>query len=136
MAFDAASLLSDLFPEQPPARASAAPAEPKAARRAPPPAPTTKRPARPANRLPNALPTLPIAEWLSEWRRSPQIVPPPEPCWWCGGSLFWTPKGGPPFICGGCHPPMPPSRVGQWVQVVPTEDGPQVVRLGNPPSTP
>lgn len=133
MSFDAASLLSDLFPEPQSARA---PAEPKEARHALAPRCTPSPQNRLANRLPGALPTLPIAEWLSEWRRSPQMVPPPKPCGWCGGSLFWTPKGGPPFICGRCHPPMPPSRVGEWVQVVPTEDGPQVVRLGNPPSTP
>lgn len=131
MAFDAASLLHDLFPEQPPARASA---EPEMTRRVQSPAPSDPRPRRPANRLLGALPTPPLAEWLAAWRRSPQMVPPPKPCGWCGKSIFWTPIGGPPYICGNCHPPIPPSRAGEWVQVVPTEDGPQVVRLGMPPS--
>lgn len=131
MAFDAASLLHSLFPEQPAARA---PAEPEEARRARSPAPNDPLPRRPANRLPGALPTPPLAEWLTAWRRSPQMVPPPKPCGWCGKSIFWTPIGGPPYICGNCHPPIPPSRAGEWVQVVPTEDGPQVVRLGTTPS--
>jgi hypothetical protein len=89
MAFDAASLLSDLFPGQPPARA---PAEPEEA--------------------------------------SP---PPPQPCYWCGGAVFWLSTLG-AYRCGNCHPPAYPELVQMWLRVVPTEDGPQVVRLGNPPS--
>jgi hypothetical protein len=133
MAFDAASLLHDLFPEQPPARA---PAEPEEARRAPPPAPSPPPPRRFANRLPGALPTPPLPDWLLLWKRAPEVTMPPKPCWWCGRSFFWLSNFGgvEGYKCGLCHPPPFPYLVKMWVQVVATEDGPQVVRLGNPPS--
>jgi hypothetical protein len=136
MAFDAASLLSDLFPGQPPARAPEAPAEPEQARRAPPPAPSPLPPVRPANRLPGALPTPPLPEWLLAWKRAPELVPPPKPCWWCGSPVFWLSNFGgvEGYKCGNCHPPSFPGTVQMWVRVVPTDDGPQVVRLGGPPS--
>ena len=133
MAFDAASLLHDLFPEQPPARA---PAEPEEARRAPPPAPSPSPPRRFANRLPGALPTPPLSDWLLLWKRAPEATLPPKPCWWCGRAFFWLSNFGgvEGYKCGLCHPPPFPYLVKMWVQVVATEDGPQVVRLGNPPS--
>lgn len=135
MAFDAASLLSDLFPEQTPARA---PAEPEQARRAPPPAPSPPAPTRPANRLPGALPTPPLSEWLLRWKRAPEVTPPPQPCYWCGSPVFWLSNFGGPategYKCSRCHPPAFPGWVQMWVRVVPGDDGPQVVRLGNPPS--
>jgi hypothetical protein len=133
MAFDAASLLSDLFPVQPPARA---PAEPEEARQAPSPAPSPVLSVRPASRLPGALPTPPLPEWLLRWKRAPEVTPPPKPCWWCGRAVFWLSNfggvGG--YKCGHCHPPAFPGAVQMWVRVVPTDDGPQVVRLGNTPS--
>jgi hypothetical protein len=134
MAFDAASLLSDLFPEQPPARA---PAEPEQARQPPLPAASPPAPARPANRLPGALPSPPLPEWLLLWRRAPEVTLPPKPCWCCGSPVFWLSNFGGPvegYKCSRCHPPAFPGAVQMWVRVVPTEDGPQVVRLGKPPS--
>jgi hypothetical protein len=134
MAFDAASLLHSLFPEPPAARA---PVEPQAARVAPPRAPSLPPQAHPANRLPGALPTLPLSEWLLAWKRAPELTPPPKPCYWCGRSVFWLSNFGTSqegYKCGHCHPPSFPATVQMWVQVVPTEDGPQVVRLGMPPS--
>jgi hypothetical protein len=134
MAFDAASLLHSLFPEPPAARA---PVEPEEARRAPPPAPSPLPPRRPANRLPGALPTPPLPEWLLAWSRAPELTPPPKPCYWCGRSVFWLSNFGTSqegYKCGHCHPPSFPEFVQMWVRVVPTEDGPQVVRLGTPPS--
>jgi hypothetical protein len=134
MAFDAASLLHNLFPEQPPARA---PAEPEPAMQAPPPAPSLPLPARPVNRLPGALPTLPLPEWLLAWSKAPEVTLPPKPCYWCGRSVFWLSNfgtGQQGYKCGHCHPPAFPGSVQMWLRVVPTEDGPQVVRLGTPPS--
>jgi len=135
MAFDAASLLSDLFPGQCPARA---PAEPEEARQAPPPALSPPAPSRPANRLPGALPTPPLPEWLLRWKQAPEVTPPPKPCWWCGSPVFWLSNfgtgGQEGFKCGRCHPPSFPELVQMWVRVVPTETGPQVVRIGTPPS--
>jgi hypothetical protein len=134
MAFDVASLLSDLFPEQSPPRALG---EPEEAKQAPPPIQKTYSAPRPANRLPGALPTPPLAEWLLRWRRAPEVTPPPKPCWWCGSRVFWQSNFGSTqegFKCGTCHPPAFPGSVQMWVRVVPTEDGPQVVRLGKPPS--
>ncbi len=133
MAFDAASLLGDLFPGQPPARA---PAEPERARQAPPPVPSPP-PVRTASRLPGALPTPPLSEWLLAWKRAPEVVPPPKPCWWCGRAVFWLSNFGgvEGYKCGHCHPPSFPGTVKMWLRVVPTDDGPQVVRLGGPPST-
>lgn len=134
MAFDAASLLHSLFPEPPAARA---PAEPEEARRAPPAAPSPLQPRRPANRLAGALPTPPLPEWLLAWSKAPELTPPPKPCYWCGRSVFWLSNFGTSqegYKCGHCHPPSFPELVQMWVQVVPTEDGPQVVRLGTPPS--
>jgi hypothetical protein len=125
MAFDAASLLHELFPEQSPARA---PAEPERARPAPPPAPGRQQPGRPANRLPGALPTPPLPEWIIQWKRAPQVTPPPKPCYWCGCSVFSRGFGG-AFICGNCHPVFFPEDVAGWFEVVATADGPQVVRL-------
>lgn len=130
MAFDAASLLHNLFPEQPPLRA---PAEPEEARLAPPPTASPPPPFRPANRLPGALPTPPLPEWLLRWKRAPEVTLPPKPCYWCGGAVFWLSTLG-AYRCGNCHPPAYPELVQMWLRVVPTEDGPQVVRLGNPPS--
>jgi hypothetical protein len=134
MAFDAVSLLHSLFPEPPAARA---PVEPEEARRALPSAPSPIPPRRPANRLPGALPTLPLAEWLLAWSKAPEVTLPPKPCYWCGRSVFWLSNFGTSqegYKCGHCHPPSFPATVQMWVQVVPTEDGPQVVRLGKPPS--
>jgi hypothetical protein len=130
MAFDAASLLSDLFPGQPPARA---PAEPEESRQPPAPAPSPPPPRRPANRLPGALPSPPLPEWLSRWKRAPEVTLPPKPCWWCGRAVFWLSTLG-AYRCGRCHPPAYPGLAAMWLRVVPTEDGPQVVRLGKPPS--
>lgn len=134
MAFDAASLLHSLFPETP---ADRAPIEPEPARQTIPAVPSPALPARPANRLPGALPTLPLPEWLLAWKRAPELTPPPKPCYWCGSSVFWLSNFGTSqegYKCGHCHPPSFPAAVQMWVKVVPTEDGPQVVRLGNPPS--
>ena len=130
MAFDAASLLSDLFPEQPPARA---PAEPEQMRRAPPRAASRHAPARPTNRLPGALPSPPLPEWLLRWSKAPEVTLPPKPCWWCRSPVFWLSTLG-AYRCGNCHPPAFPGLAAMWLRVVPTEDGPQVVRLGYPPS--
>ena len=130
MAFDAASLLSDLFPEQQPARA---PAEPEEATRQPPPAASRPAPPRPVNRLPGALPTPPLPEWLLRWKRAPEVTLPPKPCWWCSSPVFWLSTLG-AYRCGRCHPPAYPGLAAEWLRVVPTEDGPQVVRLGKPPS--
>ena len=130
MAFDAASLLSDLFPGQPPARA---PAEPAQARQPLPPALSPPAPRRPANRLPGALPSPPLPEWLSRWKRAPEVTLPPRPCWWCSSPVFWLSTLG-AYRCGRCHPPAYPGLAAMWLQVVPTENGPQVVRLGTPPS--
>ena len=133
MAFDAASLLSDLFPEQPPARAPV-PAAPAGAL---PPTPSPHAPPRPANRLPGALTSPPLPEWLLRWKRAPEVTLPPEPCDWCGSPIFWLSNFGGPvegYKCGNCHPPAFPEVVQMWLRVVPTEDGPQVVRLGRPPS--
>jgi hypothetical protein len=134
MAFDAASLLSDLFPGQPPARA---PAEPEESRQPPALTPSPSPPRRLANRLPGALPSPPLPKWLSRWKRAPEVTLPPKPCWWCGSPVFWQSNFGSTqegFKCGNCHPPAFPGAVQMWVRVVPTEDGPQVVRLGTPPS--
>lgn len=134
MAFDAELLLSDLFPEQPPARA---PAGPEQGRRPLPPAPPSSPQTRPVNRLPGALPTPPLPEWLLRWKRAPEVTPPPKPCWWCGSPVFWLSNFGGPvegYKCGSCRPPAFLSAVQMWVRVVPTEDGPQVVQLGEPPS--
>lgn len=127
MAFDAASLLHDLFPEEPAARA---PAEPREAKQPPPPAPSPPLPLRPASRLPGALlpPAPTVPEWVAMWKRAPQMTLPPKPCYWCGCSVFWKGVGG-AFICANCHPVFFPGYVAMWVEVVPTGDGPQVVRL-------
>lgn len=130
MAFDAASLLHHLFPEPPPARA---PAEPEEARHAPPPAASPPAPAHPANRLPGALPSPPLPEWLLRWKRAPEVTLPPKPCYWCGSPVFWLSTLG-AYRCGRCHPPALPGLASVWLRVVATEDGPQVVRLGTPPS--
>ena len=136
MAFDAASLLSDLFPEPPPRKAPRSPAEPREARRLPAPAPASPAAVRPVNRLPGALQTPPLPEWLLRWKRAPEVTLPPKPCWWCGRAFFWLSNFGgvEGYKCGLCHPPPYPDLVKMWVQVVATEDGPQVVRLGSPPS--
>jgi hypothetical protein len=130
MAFDAASLLSDLFPGQQPARAPAEPEQPS-----PPSLPAASRPAspRPANRLPGALPSPPLPEWLLLWKRAPEVTLPPQPCYWCRSPVFWLSTLG-AYRCGKCHPPGFPGLAAMWVRVVPTEDGPQVVRIGTPPS--
>jgi hypothetical protein len=130
MAFDAASLLSDLFPGEPPARA---PAEPAEAKRAPVPAPSPLPCPRPGNRLPGALPSPPLSEWLLRWQRAPEVTLPPKPCWWCGSPVFWLSTLG-AYRCGNCHPPALPGLMQMWLRVVPGDDGPQVVRLGKPPS--
>ena len=130
MAFDAASLLHDLFPEQPPARA---PAEPEQASLPLPPAASPPALPRPANRLPGALLSPPLPEWLLLWKRAPEVTLPPKPCWWCGSPVFWLSTLG-AYRCGRCHPPAFPGLAAMWLRVVPTEDGPQVVRLGTPPS--
>lgn len=134
MAFDVASLLHSLFPEQSPARA---PAEPEPARQAPPAVASPPVSTRPANRLPGAIPTPPLPEWLLRWKRAPEVTPPPYPCYWCGRSVFWLSNfgtGQQGYKCGRCHPPSFPEVVQMWVRVVPSESGPQVLRLGEPPS--
>lgn len=134
MAFDAASLLGDLFPEPPAARA---PVEPEEARRASPGAASPPAPPRPANRLSGALPSPPLPEWLLLWKRAPEVTLPPKPCYWCGRAVFWLSNFGTKregYKCGHCCPPAFPDLVQMWVRVVPTESGPQVVRLGEPPS--
>lgn len=130
MAFDAESLLHSLFPEQPPARA---PAEPAEAVLPSPPAPSPPALPRPASRLAGALASPPLPEWLLRWRRAPEVTLPPKPCYWCGSPVFWLSTLG-AYRCGRCHPPALPGLAVMWLRVVPTEDGPQVVRLGNPPS--
>lgn len=130
MAFDYVALMHDLFPEQPPARA---PAEPEEARRAPPPAASPPALPRPANRLPGALPSPPLPEWLLRWGKAPEVTLPPKPCYWCGSPVFWLSTLG-AYRCGRCHPPAYPGLASMWLRVVPTEDGPQVVRLGGTPS--
>jgi len=135
MAFDAASLLQSLFPEP---RAALPRAEPEAAGQSLFAALGPRQPPRPVNRLPGALPTPPLPEWLLAWKRAPELTPPPKPCYWCGSSVFWLSNFGTSqegYKCGHCHPPSFPELVQMWVQVVPTEDGPQVVRLGTTPST-
>jgi hypothetical protein len=155
MPFDAGDLLGSLFPEVPPAPMPERPT-PK-----PPPtlATTPQRPAgrgcpesagtpngrenesygchlgtKPRSRLPNAIPTPPAGEWLAIWRRAPQTTPPPTPCGWCGSAVYWQHVVGLTFICPRCHPPAFPFHVAGWFQVVATEDGPQVVRIGEMPS--
>ena len=130
MAFDAASLLSDLFPSPPPPRALGGPEE---ARHPLPPAPSPPAPVRPANRLLGALPSPPLPEWLLLWKRAPEVTLPPKPCWWCSSPVFWLSTLG-VYRCGRCHPPAYPGLAAMWLRVVPTGDGPQVVRLGKPPS--
>jgi ribosomal protein S27AE len=130
MAFDYAALMADLFPEQSPPRALG---EPEEARQPPAPALSPPAPVRPVNRLPGALPSPPLSEWLSRWKRAPEVTLPPKPCWWCGRAVFWLSTLG-AYRCGRCHPPAYPGLAAMWLRVVPTEDGPQVVRLGKPPS--
>jgi len=130
MAFDYAALMADLFPEQSPLRALG---EPEEARQPPALAAEPSPPSRPANRLAGALPSPPLPEWLSRWKRAPEVTLPPKPCWWCSSPVFWLSTLG-AYRCGRCHPPAYPGLAAMWLQVVPTEDGPQVVRLGTPPS--
>jgi hypothetical protein len=130
MAFDVASLLSDLFPPPPPPRALGEPEEAKQTAR---PAPSPPAPPRPANRLRGALPSPPLPEWLLLWKRAPEVTLPPKPCYWCSSPVFWLSTLG-AYRCGRCHPPAYPGLAAMWLQVVPTEQGPQVVRLGGPPS--
>jgi hypothetical protein len=129
MSFDAAELLAELFKAEPPA------APPEPARRPEAESPPALRPEAggPAARLPGALPSPPPAEWLAMWRRAPEVTPPPKPCGWCGCTVFWLSTFG-AYRCGRCHPPAYPALAAMWVQVVATEDGPQVVRLGGRPS--
>ena len=88
---------------------------------------------RPINRLSGAIPSPPLPEWLSRWKRAPEVTLPPKPCWWCGSPVFWLSVFG-AYRCGCCHPPAYPGLAAMWLRVVPTEDGPQVVRIGTPPS--
>lgn len=127
MAFDAESLLHQLFPEPPPRRA---PAEPEEARRSPPPAPSPSPPVRPRNRLAGALPSPPPEEWLPMWRKAPELTLPPKPCGWCGCPVFWKTCGG-KYFCGNCRIVHFPEDVEMWVELVATEDGPQVVQLAD-----
>ncbi len=90
--------------------------------------------AKPRNLLPNALPTPPMADWLSMWRRAPQTTLPPTPCGWCGCRVHWQHTLGLTFLCANCRPPSFPQHVARWVEVVATEDGPQVVTVGGPPT--
>lgn len=134
MAFDAASLLQSLFPA--PLAALPRP-KPEASVQSLSAALGTRQPPRAVNRLPRALPTPPLPEWLLSWKRAPELTPPPKPCYWCGRSVFWLSNFGTSqegYKCGHCHPPSFPELVQMWVRVVPTEGGPQVVRLGTPPS--
>lgn len=125
MAFDAASLLSDLFPEQQPAKA---PAEPAKEQHSLLPAPSPSPHRRPVNRLSGALQTPPLPEWRRRWKRAPELTLPPKPCWWCGCSVFWQSMGR-AWFCANCKKTCFPERVTAWVEVVATDDGPQVVLL-------
>lgn len=128
MAFDVASLLSDLFPSPPPDRAAKETVYPRPQSLSPP------SPVRPANRLPGALPTPPLPEWLLRWKAAPEVTLPPKPCGWCGTADFWLSTQG-AYRCGRCHPPAFTNMVQMWLRVVAGDDGPQVVRLGDTPST-
>lgn len=134
MAFNAADLLHGLFPESARPAVASTPGKPQEPQRHAAPAASPPAKPRPASRLPGALPPPPVGEWLSMWRRAPQVTLPPKPCGWCGGSVFWHSTYG-AYHCGRCHPPAFPALAAMWLQVVATEDGPQVVRLGGPPST-
>lgn len=127
MAFDAASLLHALFPEQ---SLAGAPAEPREAKQPPPPAPSPSMPLRPASRLPGALlpPAPTVPEWVAVWKRAPQMTLPPKPCYWCRCPVFAKGIRG-AYLCANCYPVLFPEYVEMFVEVVPTGDGPQVVRL-------
>lgn len=130
MAFDYAALMEDLFPSARPARALR---EPPGAGQGCRPAPSSLAPPRPRNRLLAALRSPSLLEWSTRWQQPPNTIPPPPPCWRCGSRVFWLSPFG-VCRCGRCHPPACPGLAASWLRVVPTEDGPQVVRLGNPPS--
>ena len=136
MAFNVESLLHELFREADRPAAGSAQPVPRQASKEPPLAPSRSEPARPSNRLPGALPTQPLPEWLLLWKKAPEVTLPPKPCWWCGRAVFWLSNFGgvEGYKCGHCHPPAFPSLAKMWLRVVPTEEGPQVVRLGGPPS--
>lgn len=129
MSFDAADLLAGLFKAAP----EAAPPEPARRPEAGGSPGPGHRAAPPPARLPGALPAPEPAEWLSMWRRAPELTLPPKPCGWCGYRVFWLSTLG-AYRCGRCRPPAYPALAAMWVQVVATEDGPQVVRLGGRPS--
>ena len=134
MPFNVEQLVDELFPEPPrreaPGRARVRPQAPRARRRV---APNKSAPPCPASRLVGALPSPPLSEWLLRWKTAPEVTMPPKPCYWCGKSVFWLSTCG-AYRCGHCHPPAFASIVSMWVRVVPTEDGPQVLRLGDTPS--
>ncbi len=88
---------------------------------------------RVANRLANALPTPPRAEWVAAWRRAPEVTPPIQPCGCCRSTVFWRSIYG-VYRCPTCHPPAYPALAEVWVRLVATEDGPQVVCLSSPPA--
>lgn len=122
MPFDAHALLRDLFPPSPtPAGRpiGVSPANPVAER---------ALPSKPINRLPGAIDCPRQSEWLALWRKAPQVVPPPQPCSWCRCSVFWKSVHG-VYVCSNCHPPAYPALAEMWLQLIATDDGPQLVRL-------
>jgi hypothetical protein len=130
MSFDAAAMLAELSKAAP----LPAPEAPRPERPADPPA-ANPEPPRAVRRLPGALPSPPPAEWLAMWRRAPELTLPPKPCGWCGCSVFWLSTLG-AYRCGRCYPPAYPALAAMWMQVVEAEGGPQVVQVGERPSTP
>lgn len=115
MPFDARALLRDLF--QTPDSAATCPRGR--------PAPPSTREAIPAEA---GEPADRMAAWEARWRKSPQLVPPPKPCGWCRSSVFWKSIHG-VYVCSNCHPPAYPALAEMWLQLVATDDGPQLVRL-------
>ncbi len=91
--------------------------------------------ANPCPRLSHTLPTPSVGEWLAMWRRAPQTTLPPKPCGWCGCRVYWQHVVGLTFLCSNCKPPSFPHHVAQWVKVVATENGPQVITVGITPTT-
>ncbi len=130
MAFDVRELVNKLFPNQTQRPSSLEARQgPREVGRA-----THAKPGV-VSHLPGLLP-IPHnsqAEWLAMWSRAPEVTLLPKPCGWCGKSVFWLSVYG-AYRCNRCHPPAFKNMVRMWVRVVPTEDGPQVVRLGDTPS--
>jgi hypothetical protein len=124
MPFDADLLLRELLKHPPKASSGGPPIEPFPARD------RTNAPTASVrtNRLAGAIAHPDRAEWLALWRKSPQLIPPPKPCGWCRSSVFWKSIHG-VYVCSNCHPPAYPALAEMWLQLVATDDGPQLVRL-------